>query len=99
MTCGADPRDAWDYTPGELLEYIRGYRERERRKGYFGYNLAVCIAGMLLGKRKPEPWQSFPGLIEHEEMDDDAIWGILEAWGGDAGGSGKAESENTDAAV
>ena len=66
MTCGADPRDAWDYTPGELLEYIRGYRERERRKGYFGYNLAVFIAGMLLGKLKPEPWQSFPGLIEHE---------------------------------
>ena len=54
---------------------------------------------MLLGERKPEPWQSFPGLIEHEEMDDDAIWGILEAWGGDASGSGKAESENTDAAV
>lgn len=56
MDCGADPREAWDYTPGELLELIRGYKVREKAKGYFGYNLAQCIASMILSKRRPEPW-------------------------------------------
>lgn len=80
MDCGADPREAWDYTPGELLELIRGYKVREKAKGYFGYNLAQCIASMVLSKRRPEPWQAFPGMIEYEAMTDDQIWGALDAW-------------------
>lgn len=86
MDCGADPRDAWDYTPGELLELIRGYRTREKAKGYFGFNLAQCIASMMLSKRRPEPWQAFPGLIEYEIMSDETIWGVLDAWAEGADG-------------
>ena len=62
------------------MELIRGYRVREEAKGYFAFNLAQCIASMMLSKRRPEPWQAFPGLIEYQAMTDDQIWGALSAW-------------------
>lgn len=99
VTCGVDPRAAWDYTPGELLEYIRGFREREQRKGYFGYNLAVCIANMIFGKREIKPWQAFPGLIEQPEVSEEAMWQALTKWAGGYDGSGQAEYENPAAGI
>lgn len=70
---------AWDYTPGELLALIDGYRRRETERAYWGYNLAQCIAAMVWGKR-PEPWQAFPGAIEYNPMTDEEIWATLTAW-------------------
>lgn len=87
MDCGADPRAAWDYTPGELAELIRGYEKRQESIGFFGYNLAQCIVAMAFGRRRPEPWQAFPGMIAREEMTDEAIFAALCAWAGDAGGA------------
>lgn len=80
MSCGCDPRDAWDYTPFELLEIIRGYRERQEDKAYLCYNLAQCIAAMCFGKNRPAPWQAFPGVIEYQQMTDDQLWAAFEAW-------------------
>lgn len=80
MDCGADPRDAWDYTPGELRELIRGWQVRQKEKGYFGFNLAQCIASMILSRRRPEPWEAFPGMIEYESMTDEQIWAALAGW-------------------
>lgn len=62
------------------MELCRGYRTREKAKGYFGFNLAQCIASMILCRNRPEPWQAFPGLIEYEPMTDEEIWGALGAW-------------------
>lgn len=80
VSCGVDPREAWDYTPFELLEAIRGYRERQTDRAYLSYNLAQCIAAMCFAKRRPEPWQAFPGLIEYKPMTDEEIWSALLGW-------------------
>ena len=46
MDCGADPREAWDYTPGELLELIRGHKSvtvmDEKKKKGFREAVAEC---------------------------------------------------------
>ena len=81
MDCGANPCAAWDYTPGELAELIRGYEQRQEHLGYFGFNLAQCIASMCFGRR-PEPWQAFPWQIEYRAMTDEEIWSALSAWTG-----------------
>lgn len=72
-----DPRDAWDYTPGELLDAIDGYKARLETLGYFGYNLAQAVACFCFGSRRPSPWQVFPGMIEQEVMSDEAIFAAL----------------------
>nr|DAH20977.1 MAG TPA: hypothetical protein [Caudoviricetes sp.] len=72
-----DPREAWDYTPGELLDAIEGYRARLEALGYFGYNLAQATAVFCFGGRRPEPWQAFPGLIQRRAMTDEEIWAEL----------------------
>lgn len=80
VRCGCDPSSAWDYTPGELLALIDGYRQRQTERAYLSYNLAQCIAAMCFGKRRPEPWEAFPGLIEHKAMTDEEIWAALDGW-------------------
>lgn len=72
-----DPRNAWDYTPGELLDAIDGYRARLQTLGYFGYNLAQAVACFCLGSRRPEPWQVFPGMVRRETMSAEEIYAAL----------------------
>lgn len=89
--CGCDPMAAWDYTPAELLALIDGYRQRQTEWAYFGYNLAQCIAAMCFAKRRPEPWEAFPGVIEYRAMTDEEIWAALDAWAEGAGAACEQE--------
>lgn len=91
VSCGCDPMAAWDYTPGELLALIDGYRQRQTERAYFGYNLAQCIAAMCFAKRRPEPWEAFPGVIEYRAMTDAEIWAALDAWAEGAGAACEQE--------
>ena len=91
VSCGCDPMAAWDYTPGELLALIDGYRQRQTERAYFGYNLAQCITAMCFAKRRPEPWEAFPGVIESRAMTDEEIWAALDAWAEGAGAACEQE--------
>ncbi len=77
---GLDPFHAWDRTPGELLEYIEAFKTRMQYASYWGYNLALGIASMVLSSKKPEPWEVFPGWIPKKEMSDEEIAANLLAW-------------------
>ena len=79
-----DPVAAWDRTPGELNEYIKAYAERMERQSYMYYNLAASIAGLIFNKRKPEPWECFPGWIKPKvvEMSDEELYQSVLAWCG-----------------
>lgn len=85
---GCDLLQAWELTPGELVEYIDIFHQRMELQSYWGYNLAQCIACMTLGSYRPEPWQVFPGWIQREEMTEDELYANCLAWcGGDPNGS------------
>ena len=87
---GLDPADAWDRTPGELLEYIEAYRARMERQAYMCFNLAQAIACMVLSADKPKPWDAFPGWIKPQAqvMSDEAIYAAVLAWCGQGGEEG-----------
>lgn len=84
---GLDPAAAWDRTPGELEEYIEAYRERMRRQAYFLYNHACTITAIMWGKRKPDPWECFPGWIKPEmhDMSAEELYQSMLAWCGGEG--------------
>lgn len=63
---GLDPEQAWDRTPGELVEYISAYRDRRRETAILLYDLAGTIANMIFGKRRLRPAEAFPGFIREE---------------------------------
>ena len=84
---GLDPEVAWDRTPGELVEYIRAYRDRQQETAYLLYDLAGAIANACLGKRR-----------QMSMMSDQQIYANCLAWCAalsgmeeDAHGSGKAQ--------
>lgn len=77
---GLDPADGWNRTPGELNEYLDGFRKRMEILSYWGYNLAQGIASMLLAATRPAPWEVFPGWIPRRDMTDDEIAANLMAW-------------------
>lgn len=81
---GLDPATAWDRSPAELKEYIDAYHERMERQAYMYFNLAATTAAMMWSKRKPEPWECFPGWIQREvrQMSDDEIYQNVLAWCG-----------------
>ena len=85
---GLDPEVAWDRTPGELVEYIRAYRDRQQETAYLLYDLAGAIANACLGKRR----------LQMSMMSDQQIYANCLAWCAalsgmeeDAHGSGKAQ--------
>lgn len=97
---GLDPEVAWDRTPGELVEYIRAYRDRQQETAYLLYDLSGAIANACLGKRRLRPAEAFPGFIEEQMsvMSDQQIYANCLAWCAalsgmeeDAHGSGKAQ--------
>lgn len=63
---GLDPEEAWDRTPGELVEYTEAYRERMRRQAYLCYCQARATAAFVISQHKPEPWEAFPQWIKAE---------------------------------
>lgn len=63
--------EAWELTPGELCDYIEVFRRRMEIQSYWGYNLAQCIASMVLSSTRPKPCDAFPGWIQREEMTDE----------------------------
>lgn len=78
---------AWELTPGELMEYEEIFRRRMEAQSYWGYNLAQCIAAMALSSTRPEPWQAFPSWIQRKEMTDEQLYASCLAWcGGDPNG-------------
>lgn len=84
--------EAWELTPGELVEHCEIFNQRMEMQSYWGYNLAQCIAAMVLSRDKPEPWQAFPGWIQRKKMTDEQIYASCLAWcGGDINGSGTTE--------
>ena len=79
-------------TPGELIDTIEVFRRRMQIQCYFGYNLAQCIASMVLSSRRPKPHEAFPGWIQYKPMTDDEIYASVLAWcGGEDNGSGQTE--------
>ena len=80
---GLDIIQAWDMTPGELMDCIEVFRRRMKIQSYWGYNLAQCIASMCLGSgRRPKPYEAFPGWIEPEVMTDEEMYANILAWCG-----------------
>lgn len=79
---GLDLMDAWDLTPGELIDYIEVFRRRMEIQSYWGYNLAQCIASMVLSSSRPKPCDAFPGWIPREEMTDEEMYANCLAWCG-----------------
>lgn len=79
---GLDPELAWDRTPGELLEYIRAYRDRQKETAYLFYDLAGAIADACFSRRRMRPEEAFPGFIEpeHRQMGDEEIYANCLAW-------------------
>ncbi len=73
---------AWDRTPGELLEYIRAYRDRRENDAYMLFNLAGTIAHMCFGKEPIRPWEAFPGAIRPRDdaMSGEEIYSNLLSW-------------------
>lgn len=67
------------------MEYIDAYRARMETVSWWGYNLAQCIAAMVLSSHRPQPWEAFPGWIpnkQDEQMEDDAILAVCKQWCG-----------------
>lgn len=79
---GLNILDAWDMTPGELMDTIEVFRRRMEIQCYYGYNLAQCAASMLRSSKRPKPYQAFPGWIQPEVMTDDEIYASVLAWCG-----------------
>lgn len=42
---GLDPISAWDYSQGEIIEFIQGYRERT---DFYNKNLAMIAYGQVM---------------------------------------------------
>ena len=89
---GLDPMEAWERTPGELMEYIRAYRDRRREMAYLLYDLAGAIANACLGSRRQRPAEAFPGSVEETvtEMSGDQIYANCLAWCAKLGGGEEA---------
>lgn len=81
---GMDPKLAWDYTPGELLDYVEGYHRRREEMAYLLYDLAGAIAHACFGRSPLRPWDAFPGFIRQQEtvMSDEDIYANCLAWAG-----------------
>ena len=84
---------AWDRTPGELLEYIRAWRDRREQEAYMLFNLAGTIAHMCFGSRPLRPEEAFPGVIRPREniMTGDEIYASCLAWCAVLGGKEDAD--------
>lgn len=78
---GLDPEEAWERTPGELMEVVRADRDRQRRTAYMLYNHAALVASFR-GGHTVKPWDAFPGIIERREMDEDELYAAVLAWTG-----------------
>lgn len=67
---GVSPQESDDWTQGELLCAVQGWRERERercqRQAVIARTHAMLINCVLSGEHFPEVWEAFPYWTEEE---------------------------------
>ena len=71
---GIEFNDIWDWTWGEVLEFIRVVKERKRRenkdKAYIAFKEADLISGWIFEKKETSVVEAFPTFWTSEEREE-----------------------------
>jgi hypothetical protein len=71
---GIEFNDIWDWTWGEVLEFIRVVQERKRRenqdKAYIAFKEADLISGWIFEKKEMSVVEAFPTFWTSEEREE-----------------------------
>lgn len=68
MICGIDPMNIYDYTWGELIDYVNSANERMRRTAKQTAKVAFGMVGLMFSQKEQTIYDAFPFCFTEEEI-------------------------------